>query len=62
MTEDREPPGIMIAYWDQKELEADGLPMPTHINEDQTKGKGTCENLRYGCRDLCCDRCMERSI
>ncbi len=32
MTDDREPPGIMIAYWDRKELEADGLPAPTHIS------------------------------
>ena len=31
MTDDREPPGIVIAYWDQEELEAQGLKMPSHI-------------------------------
>ena len=31
MTDHKEPPGILIAYWDRKELEADGLPMPEHI-------------------------------
>lgn len=30
MSEAREPPGIIIAYWDREELEADGLPMPSH--------------------------------
>lgn len=31
MTDAREPEGIVIAYWDQKELEAAGLKMPPHI-------------------------------
>ncbi len=31
MTDSREPPGIIIAYWDPEELEADGLSMPQHI-------------------------------
>nr|MDJ1016820.1 phosphonate monoester hydrolase [Paracoccaceae bacterium] len=31
MTDVREPEGIYIAYWDQEELEADGLRMPPHI-------------------------------
>lgn len=31
MTDGQEPPGIVIAYWDQKELEEDGLKMPPHI-------------------------------
>lgn len=31
MTDDKEPSGIIIAYWDQDELEANGLPMPAHI-------------------------------
>lgn len=33
MTDDKEPPGIVIAYWDQAEMEADGLPMPPHIDK-----------------------------
>ncbi|MFK7752079.1 MAG: sulfatase-like hydrolase/transferase, partial [Sedimentitalea sp.] len=32
MTDDKEPAGIVIAYWDRAELEADGLAMPTHID------------------------------
>ena len=31
MTDDREPAGIFIAYWDPEELEEDGLTMPSHI-------------------------------
>ena len=31
MTDAREPEGIYIAYWDQEELERDGLKMPPHI-------------------------------
>ncbi|MEM8732203.1 MAG: phosphonate monoester hydrolase, partial [Pseudomonadota bacterium] len=31
MTDAREPEGIYIAYWDQDELEADGLRMPPHL-------------------------------
>lgn len=31
MTDEREPSGIVIAYWDEKELAANGLPMPSHI-------------------------------
>ena len=31
MTDDREPPGIMIAYWDAEEMVADGLPLPAHL-------------------------------
>ncbi|MEM8631979.1 MAG: alkaline phosphatase family protein [Pseudomonadota bacterium] len=30
MTDAREPPGILIAYWDAEELVADGLQMPEH--------------------------------
>ena len=30
MTDQREPPGIIIGYKDREELEADGLPMPPH--------------------------------
>ena len=33
MTNDREPPGIVIAYWDREELEADNLPLPVHIKK-----------------------------
>ena len=33
MTDDREPPGIIIAYWDREELEANGIPMPPHIKD-----------------------------
>ena len=33
MTDAREPEGIVIAYWDPDELEADGLRMPPHIKE-----------------------------
>ena len=32
MAEAREPPGVFIAYWDKKELEDDGLTMPTHAS------------------------------
>ncbi|MEO0829628.1 MAG: alkaline phosphatase family protein [Pseudomonadota bacterium] len=31
MTDTREPDGIYIAYWDQDELEKDGLTMPPHL-------------------------------
>ncbi len=31
MTDAREPEGIYIAYWDQEELEEDGLTMPPHL-------------------------------
>lgn len=31
MLADREPPGIMIAYWDRAELEADGYRLPDHV-------------------------------
>ena len=31
MTDDREPPGIVIAYWDEAEMKEHGIPMPTHI-------------------------------
>lgn len=30
MAADREPPGILIAYWDRDDLIADGKPMPDH--------------------------------
>ncbi|MEO1550687.1 MAG: alkaline phosphatase family protein [Pseudomonadota bacterium] len=33
MTDAREPEGIYIAYWDQQELEADGLTMPPHLDD-----------------------------
>ena len=31
MTEDREPSGIYIAYWDTAELEEAGLEVPRHL-------------------------------
>nr|WP_299375275.1 alkaline phosphatase family protein [uncultured Tateyamaria sp.] len=31
MTDEREPPGIVIGYWNKDELAADGLPMPQHL-------------------------------
>ncbi len=31
MADEREPDGIIIAYWDEAELVEDGLPMPPHI-------------------------------
>ncbi|MEL7263079.1 MAG: phosphonate monoester hydrolase, partial [Pseudomonadota bacterium] len=31
MTDNREPPGIIIAYWDEDDLTRDGRPMPEHI-------------------------------
>jgi arylsulfatase A-like enzyme len=35
MTDDREPPGIVIAYWDEAEMKENGIPMPNHIvNQD----------------------------
>ena len=34
MTTAKEPPGIIIAYVDQQELESDGLPMPAHISSE----------------------------
>ena len=33
MADEREPEGIMIAYWDPEELETDGLMMPPHIKQ-----------------------------
>ncbi len=33
MTDEREPPGILIAYWNQDELEVDGLELPDHVRE-----------------------------
>ena len=30
MADAKEPPGILIAYWDRDELEADNRPMPSH--------------------------------
>jgi len=38
MTDDKEPPGIVIAYWDQDELEEHGIPLPTHITQQKTAG------------------------
>ena len=38
MTDDKEPPGIVIAYWDQDALEANGIPLPTHITQQETAG------------------------
>ena len=32
MTDDREPEGIYIAYWDPEELIQDGLKMPPHLD------------------------------
>ncbi len=34
MTDAKEPPGIYIAYWDEKELLADGLDIPAHLAKD----------------------------
>jgi arylsulfatase A-like enzyme len=31
MAANKEPPGILIGYWDQKELEADGKKIPAHL-------------------------------
>ena len=31
MTDAREPPGIVIAYWDEQDLAEHGLPLPDHI-------------------------------
>ena len=31
MAANKEPPGILIGYWDQKELEADGKKIPSHL-------------------------------
>lgn len=31
MTDEREPPGILIGYNDREELEADGIPLPKHL-------------------------------
>lgn len=33
MTDEREPPGIIIAYWDKAETDAAGVQLPTHITE-----------------------------
>ncbi len=33
MTDDKEPAGIVIAYWDKDELDADGIPLPHHIKK-----------------------------
>jgi len=33
MTDDKEPPGITIAYWDKSETEADDLILPAHISD-----------------------------
>lgn len=33
MTDDREPPGILIGYRDRGELEADGLALPSHADK-----------------------------
>jgi len=34
MTDEREPEGIYIAYWNAAELEADGLRMPPHLTAE----------------------------
>ena len=39
MAADREPSGIVIAYWDREEAEANGVPLPGHIDRTQGKGK-----------------------
>ncbi|MEM6311144.1 MAG: alkaline phosphatase family protein [Pseudomonadota bacterium] len=31
MTDEREPPGILIAYWDEEDLMRDGLELPAHV-------------------------------
>lgn len=33
MTDAREPPGIIIGYWDRGELETDGLELPRHAKD-----------------------------
>ena len=34
MTDAREPEGIYIAHWDERELLEDGLQMPSHVEKD----------------------------
>ena len=36
MTDEGEPPGIVIAYWDEADMAAHGIPMPTHIKNQET--------------------------
>ena len=36
MTDEGEPPGIVIAYWDEADMAAHGIPMPTHIKDQET--------------------------
>ncbi|WP_420864008.1 alkaline phosphatase family protein [Algirhabdus cladophorae] len=33
MTDDREPDGIVIAFWNRQEMDEQGLQMPTHIKD-----------------------------
>ena len=33
MTDEHEPPGIVIAYWDEAEMAEHGIPLPTHIKD-----------------------------
>ena len=40
MTDDMEPPGIMIGYWDQDELEKGGYTVPGHI---ETRSRETSD-------------------
>ena len=40
MTDDVEPPGIMIGYWDLDELERDGYAVPGHVEAPSRQAKG----------------------
>ena len=35
MTDNKEPPGIFIGYWNDKELNTDGLNLPSHIKQSR---------------------------
>ena len=37
MTDEREPPGIMIGYWNTEELERDGYVLPGHVSSRSSK-------------------------
>ncbi len=40
MTDNREPPGILIAYRDEEELAQDGRPLPAHITRSRAQQGG----------------------
>ena len=33
MTDAKEPPGVMIGYWNQKELKPSGRRLPNHVDK-----------------------------